>query len=87
MVVTSRMLAAHTNGYPVDAKARFWSTYYRSLKGKKGYINRRWRNAHFLPITDETSDNIPWKSNITMTSKHRRYQNRHHQSGDPSPCI
>nr|XP_053649392.1 uncharacterized protein LOC128700317 [Cherax quadricarinatus] len=32
MVVTSRMLAAHTNGYPVDAKARFWSTYYRSLK-------------------------------------------------------
>jgi len=32
MVVTSRMLAAHTNGYPVDAKARFWSNYYRSLK-------------------------------------------------------
>ncbi|XP_066979790.1 uncharacterized protein [Macrobrachium rosenbergii] len=32
MVVTSRMLAAHTNGYPIDAKARFWSNYYRSLK-------------------------------------------------------
>ncbi|KAK4295967.1 hypothetical protein Pmani_031512 [Petrolisthes manimaculis] len=32
MVVTSRMLAAHVNGYPIDAKARFWSNYYRSLK-------------------------------------------------------
>jgi len=32
MVVTSRMLAAHTSGYPVDVRARFWSTYYRSLK-------------------------------------------------------
>merc|ERR1711872_35445 len=32
MVVTSRMLAAHTSGYPVDEKARFWSHYYRSLK-------------------------------------------------------
>ncbi|XP_037803088.1 uncharacterized protein LOC119597583 [Penaeus monodon] len=33
MVVTSRMLAAHTSGYPVDVRARFWSNYYRSLKG------------------------------------------------------
>lgn len=32
MVVTSRMLAAHTSGYPVDVRARFWSNYYRSLK-------------------------------------------------------
>ncbi|KAF2351417.1 hypothetical protein FHG87_017829, partial [Trinorchestia longiramus] len=33
MVVTSRMLAAHTYGYPLDVKSRFWSNYYRSLKG------------------------------------------------------
>ncbi|KAB7505413.1 hypothetical protein Anas_03192 [Armadillidium nasatum] len=32
MVVTSRMLAAHTNGYPMDVRSRFWSHYYRSLK-------------------------------------------------------
>ncbi|CAL4100418.1 unnamed protein product, partial [Meganyctiphanes norvegica] len=32
MVVTSRMLAAHTNGYPIDVSSRFWSTYYKSLK-------------------------------------------------------
>ena len=38
MVVNSRMLAANTNVYPIDVKSRFWSHYYRSLKGKMGYF-------------------------------------------------
>jgi len=35
MVVTSRMLSAHTSGSRVDVKSRFWSNYYRSLKDVK----------------------------------------------------
>merc|ERR1711970_644691 len=33
MVVTSKLLAAHTSGYPLDVSSRFWTNYYRSLKG------------------------------------------------------
>merc|ERR1711970_105071 len=32
MVVTSKLLAAHTSGYPLDVSSRFWTNYYRSLK-------------------------------------------------------
>ncbi|KAK8395742.1 hypothetical protein O3P69_005676 [Scylla paramamosain] len=49
MVVSSRMLAAHTNGYPMDAKARFWSNYYRSLKDITR-VEHRPRASESLPV-------------------------------------
>jgi len=32
MVVTSKLLAAHTSGSPLDVSSKFWTNYYRSLK-------------------------------------------------------
>lgn len=66
------MLAAHTNGYPIDAKARFWSNYYRSLKGQYAPAGGERRDLQFIQGHSKVS--VPSRDEeVRGTSKIHRF--------------